>query len=66
MVTEKQDCVVKRLRVLHGPVVEHRTHELEVKGLGLGGSTGFFCGLVLVQDTSESWLSTGEAQEIRM
>ena len=49
--------------VLRGSVVKCLTRNPGVLGLSHTGSSGFFRGSVLGQDTSEPQPSTGEAQE---
>ena len=52
-----------RLGVLRGSVVKSLTHNPGVLGSSRTGSSGFFHGRVLGQDTSEPQPSTGETQE---
>ena len=49
--------------VLGGPVVKCLTRNPGVLGSSRTGSSGFFCGSVLGQDTSEPQPSTGVTQE---
>ena len=48
---------------MRGSVVQCLTRNPGVLGSSCTGSSGFFCGSVLGQDTSEPQPSTGETQE---
>ena len=56
-------AVLKSSGVLRGSVVKCLTRNPGVLGSSHTGSSGFFRGSVLGQDTSEPQPSTGEAQE---
>ena len=59
----KATLSIKKLGVLLGSVVKCLTCNPRVLGLSCNGSSGFFSGSVLRQDTSEPQPSTGETQE---
>ena len=59
---ENGSCQVKN-RVLHGSVVKCLPHNPGVLGSSHTGSSEFFHGSVLGQDTSEPQPTTGETQE---
>ena len=54
---------VQCTRVLRGSVVKCLTRNTGILGSRRTGSSEFFCGSVLGQDTSEPQPSTGETQE---